>query len=164
MPMISAIRGILHRMRGDAGAASVAGQTQDSRQDSLQDSRQDFRIAAAAMLVAVANADRRFLPEERAAVSAALVDRLGLDAADARELILLANTPQLQDDDIGELADALRAQLDADGRKAFVALMWDIAAADGDIAPSERALIAQVAAMFEDAPQDAPSARSAAGR
>ena len=156
MPMISAIRGILHRMRGDAGAASVAGGTQDCQQD--------FRIAAAAMLVAVANADRRFLPEERAAVSAALVDRLGLDAADARELILLANTRQLQDDDIGELADALRAGLDADGRKAFVALMWDIAAADGDIAPSERALIGQVAAMFEDAPQDAPAAHRAAGR
>ena len=139
MPLITAVKRILlmieARHHSPEALAAIAGHA-------------DFRIAVAALLVYAGNVDGEFVAAERAVVRALLSARLGLSGQDADEMMMLVNSPKLLGDDLDELAQVLRAQLDADGMLRVLEMVWEIVVADARIDPNEAERLARIGAML----------------
>ena len=105
----------------------------------------DFRIALAALLVHAGNVDGVFVETERQTVRTLLVDRLGISAIDASELMILVNYRNLQAQEIAELVRALAEALGSEGRVQFIELVWRVVVSDRIVKPEEQELIAALA-------------------
>jgi uncharacterized tellurite resistance protein B-like protein len=108
----------------------------------------DYRLAAAALLIHVANADGHVDDAERARLQAIVEDRFGLDPATARRLIAAAEESEREAVDLYHFTATLKRALDEAGRRQVVELMWDMAYADGEVHELEENIVWRVAELL----------------
>ena len=131
----------------------------------LEFASDDYRLAAAALLAHVADADGVTTPAERARLLGVLSSEFNLDADAARRLIEAGQRGDREAVDFQGFANTLKRALDADGRLRVVEMLWDIAYADGVLHEFEGDFVARVAEMLEVPDADVATVRRlAAGR
>jgi uncharacterized tellurite resistance protein B-like protein len=108
----------------------------------------DYRLAAAALLIHVANADGHVDDSERLRLQAIVEDRFALDPASARRLIAAAEESEREAVDLYHFTATLKRTLDEAGRHQVVELMWDMAYADGEAHELEENIVWRVAELL----------------
>jgi len=108
----------------------------------------DYRLAAAALLIHVANVDGATDPAERRRLAKLIEDRFGLDAAATAELIAQAEASDRDAVDFYQFTSVLKRALDDEGRRRVVEMMWEIAFADGAVHEFEENTIWRVAELL----------------
>ena len=108
----------------------------------------DYRVAAAALLVHMANADGHVAPEEQRRLQKILEERFELASGDARELLRRAEESEREAIDLYQFTSVLKRTLDEPGRLAVVELLWDVAFADGKADELEENTVWRVAELL----------------
>jgi uncharacterized tellurite resistance protein B-like protein len=93
----------------------------------------DPRVAAAALLYAVMDADGNRLESERAALSRELADYFGENEDALREVIEAAEDAEGSSVDLYQFTSTLMREIDADRRLAFIEAVWEVVYADGEL-------------------------------
>lgn len=110
---------------------------------------QDLRVAAAVLLMHVVDVDGRASPAERDRLRSLLRERFALDAASVRKLLDVAARRDREALDSGEFALQLSRALDPAARRGVVAMLWEIARADGRVSEVEESAIWRVARLLD---------------
>lgn len=108
----------------------------------------DFRLAAVALLIHLAGADGQIDASERKRLRELVENRFGLDAETTTRLIELAETQDRQAVDFYHFTHALTKVLDQEGRQKIIAMMWEIAFADGTVSEVEESIVARIADLL----------------
>jgi uncharacterized tellurite resistance protein B-like protein len=108
----------------------------------------DYRLAAAALLIHVANADGHVDDSERGRLQAIVEERFALDPATARRLIAAAEESEREAVDLFHFTATLKRALDESGRRQVIELMWDMAYADGQAHELEENIVWRVAELL----------------
>ena len=91
---------------------------------------EELRLAAAALLVHATAIDGEVAPEERRKLRALLQTHFGLGDDETRRLIREAEVREHDAVDLYRFTGVLCAQLDQEGRKQIIEMLWEIAMAD----------------------------------
>ncbi len=136
-----------------------------ARGDGADEFREDdYRLAAAALLVHVAEVDGVLDESERLRLPRALSTGFGMDPDSTGRLIDVARRKDREAIDFQDFASVLKRQLDLAGRARIIAMMYDIAYADGVLHEFEGDIVARVAETLEIPEADvAELRRKAAG-
>jgi len=108
----------------------------------------DYPLAAAALLVHVANVDGVFDARERERLQSLVEQRFGLNKAQAYELICRATESERDSVDLFRFTSVLKRLLDDEGRRQVVAMLWEIAYADGAADEFEENTIWRIAELL----------------
>jgi uncharacterized tellurite resistance protein B-like protein len=108
----------------------------------------DYRVAVAALLVHVATLDGNLSDSERQRLRAILQARFSLDDALTDELIAAAEAADREAVDFYHFTSLLMRTLDEDGRRRIVAMMWEMALADGRVSEFEDNILWRVADLL----------------
>lgn len=130
--MLDALRDFFERriaQRPDPSADSAAGRA---------------RLAAAALLVEVVHSDAELHPDERSALLAAVRRSFGIGAAEAAELIALAEAEARDAHDTWQFTSQVNAGFTLDEKRELVEQLWRVALADDDLHRHEEHLIRRV--------------------
>ena len=119
----------------------------------------DDRLAAAALLVHVANADGVRTAAESARLLDVLSSRFGLERDQAARLVDAAIRRDNEALDYNDFVDVLKRSLDADGRLRLIEMMFEIAYADGALHEFEGDLVARVAELLDVPEADVATSR-----
>lgn len=109
---------------------------------------EELRLAAAALLVHAAVIDGQFDAEERNQLSALLQTRFDLDDSEVRRLIKEAEIREREAVDLYRFTSVLCSELDQDGRKRIVEMLWEMAMADGVVHEFESNLVWRAAELL----------------
>ena len=101
----------------------------------------EFRLAAAALLVHVSTIDGSYAEEEQIKLKAILKDRFELSNGEVHTLLAEAENEERDAVDIYGFTSVLARQLDQDGRKKIVEMLWHVTFADGIIHEFENNLV-----------------------
>ncbi|MBK9081401.1 MAG: TerB family tellurite resistance protein [Rhizobiales bacterium] len=108
----------------------------------------DQRVAAAVLLTHVIAVDGEVAPTERNRLLQLLMERFALDLASAESLVRTAIRRDREAVDFDEFTGLLTRTLDEEGRREIVAMMWDMARADGQVTEFEESAIWRVARLL----------------
>jgi uncharacterized tellurite resistance protein B-like protein len=108
----------------------------------------DYRLASAALLVHAAGIDGVVSDPESAKLHAVLKRAFALDDAQTDALVVLATQADQQAIDLYHFTSLINRSLDEDGRLRMVAMMWEIAYADGSVSEFEDNLIWRAADLL----------------
>src|SRR5438270_1637473 len=108
----------------------------------------DYRLAAAALLIHVANADGHVDDAERVRLQAIVEARFALDRDTARRLIAAAEESEREAVDLYHFTATLKRALDEAGRRQVIELLWDMAYADGQVYELEENIVWRVAELL----------------
>ncbi len=108
----------------------------------------ELRLAAAALLVHAAVIDGQFDSDEHWKLKTLLQSRFELSDGDARQLIKEAETREREAVDLYRFTSVLCAELDQDGRKRIIEMLWEIVLADGVVHEFEANLVWRVAELL----------------
>ncbi|MCB1534306.1 MAG: TerB family tellurite resistance protein [Rhodoblastus sp.] len=108
----------------------------------------DYRVAAAALLVHMANADGHVAPQEQRRLRKIISERFELEPAEARQLMRRAEESEREAIDLYQFTSVLKRTLDEPGRLAVVELLWDVAYADGHADELEENTVWRVAELL----------------
>jgi uncharacterized tellurite resistance protein B-like protein len=108
----------------------------------------DFRVAAAALMVHVANLDGELSPAERQKLHDLLKVRFALSDDATNELIDAAIAADREAVDFYRFTSLLMRSLDEEQRRRVVAMMWAMAYADGRITEFEDNVMWRVADLL----------------
>lgn len=122
----------------------VAGD--ESRAHTLRE--EEFRLAAGALLITAGTIDGTFDKEEQGKVKALLERRFDLDPAEARALFEDAAARERDSVDLYRFTSVLCRELDQDGRKRIVEMLWEVVMADGVVDEFESNLVWRVAELI----------------
>ena len=109
---------------------------------------EELRLAAAALLVRAAVIDGRFDPEERRKLKAILQKRFDLDGDEVGRLLQEAEAREHDAVDIYRFTSVLCRELDQDGRKRIVEMLWEVVMADGVVDEFESNLVWRAAELL----------------
>jgi uncharacterized tellurite resistance protein B-like protein len=104
----------------------------------------DIRVAACALLLEIAHADKRLSRDERSVILRSLTTYFGVDERGALELIAEAERQWEDSPDESEFTRQLVAEYDHDQRLVLANLLWDVAGADGWLGDHESVLAARL--------------------
>jgi len=110
--------------------------------------RHTIDLAAAALIVEVMRMDGETTDAERAAALAALSAKLGLDDAEARALVALAEEEARNATDYFQFTSLVNRHYTQAQKVRIVEIMWDVAYADARATPYEEHLIRKVADLL----------------
>ena len=96
------------------------------------DAGDDARVAAAALLIHVMDADGVRRQEERARLRRALTEAYQVSGAALDALFAAAEQADQEAIDLYAFTSVLKRHLDAPARLAFIGLLWDVVYADGE--------------------------------
>ncbi len=108
----------------------------------------DLRVAAAALLVHVAEADGLFLESERRALLLLLQQRFNIDAEQAARLLEAARKSDREAIDLYGFTSILKEAMSQPERRRLVEMMWTIAYADGETQEFEENVIWRVSELL----------------
>lgn len=108
----------------------------------------DPRVAAAALLFHVMDADGVREENERTRLKAALTEAYGLQGAELRAVMKAGEEADRESVDLYAFTSVLKRHLDAEGRAEFIRLMWQVVLSDGEIHEVEDNLIWRVAELI----------------
>jgi uncharacterized tellurite resistance protein B-like protein len=116
--------------------------------DSAQDDRDDPRLAAAALMVHVMEADGVEEDAERATLREALTRAYGLTGRELDAFIARAEEEVHQSVDLYAFTSVLKRHLDEQARIEFIGIMWEIVFADGEMSELEDNIVWRVAELI----------------
>jgi uncharacterized tellurite resistance protein B-like protein len=116
--------------------------------------KEDYRLAAAALLIHVANVDGTIDLAERRRLKALIEGRFGLDAKEAAELTALAEQSDRKAVDFYHFTNVLKHTLDGEGRLKVVEMLWEMAFADGAVHELEENTIWRIAELLSVSSRD----------
>lgn len=119
-------------------------------------------LAAVALLIELAQSDRRLAPDELATVERIVAARFRLDPATAAQMTAAAKRAFDASLEDWVFAHAVRQGFTAAERAGLVALLWEVVYADGRLAPLEEALMQRLAAQLGVPEDECESARAQA--
>jgi uncharacterized tellurite resistance protein B-like protein len=108
----------------------------------------DPRLAAAALMVHVMEADGIEEVAERATLREALTRAYGLTGRDLDEFIARAEEQAHQSVDLYAFTSVLKRHLDERARIEFIGIMWEIVFADGEMSELEDNIVWRVAELI----------------
>jgi uncharacterized tellurite resistance protein B-like protein len=109
--------------------------------------RDDLQVAVAALLVEAARMDDRFDESERQTIEGLLSSRFALSADEAHGLLGAAEQVVERSTQLFRFTQTVAETLSPEERARIVEMLWEVAYADGMLAPQEDALIRRVAAL-----------------
>lgn len=124
----------------------------------------DYRLAAAALLVHVVNADGTTAAAELARLRAVVEAGFGLDEEATASLLAKAEESDREAIDFYSFTSVLKRMLDDDGRRKIVEMMWDVAFADGVVDELEENTIWRVAELLGVSSRERVSLRQRVAR
>jgi uncharacterized tellurite resistance protein B-like protein len=119
-------------------------------------------LSTALLLLELARADFDLGVVELARVRELLASRYGLDAAALDRLIAQADARARVSVSLHEYTGSLHAALDGDGKRALIAMLWQVAYADGRVDKHEEHLLRRLADLLFIPMADYVRAREAA--
>lgn len=130
----------------------------------VSDPSDDPRVAAAALMIHVMDADGIRRSGESTALRQSLSETYGL-TGDALDALLAAGEKADQEAiDLYAFTSVLRRHLDATARVEFIGLMWDVVYSDGELHELEDNTVWRVAELIGVERQDRIAARQRAQR
>lgn len=124
----------------------------------------DPRVAAAALLVHVAEADGSFSPAESMRLRALLQREFGIGEAEAAELLAKGQRADAEAIDLYGFTSILMSRMDETQRLSFVELVWSLIYADGDVHELEDNLAWRIAELLGVSSADRMSLKREASR
>jgi uncharacterized tellurite resistance protein B-like protein len=118
-----------------------------------------LRIAVAALMVHAACMDDTFDVAERRTIERLLADRFGLAPGMARELLATAERRAADSSQLYGFTRQVVEQLNEGERVGVIEMLWEVAYADGVLAPDEDALLRRVAGLLYVSDYDRGEAR-----
>jgi uncharacterized tellurite resistance protein B-like protein len=119
-------------------------------------------IAAVALLIELAQSDRRVPPEELATIERIVRERFALDATKAARLITAAQSQLDASLEDWVFAKAVREGFDERERAGIVELMWEVVYADGRLARFEASLMRRLTRQLRIGKAEAKAAQAQA--
>ncbi|MBC2883841.1 TerB family tellurite resistance protein [Ochrobactrum sp. CM-21-5] len=108
----------------------------------------DPRLAAAALLFHIMDVDGDTRESERKTLSIMLSQKYDLKGDALKQLIRAAEEADQEAMDLSSFTSVLKRQLDYQARLDFVALMWEMVYADGDVSEVEANVMWRVAELI----------------
>ena len=121
----------------------------------------ELRLAAAALLVHASMIDGQFDASERRKLKALLQARFELGDEEVRHLVQEAKVEESQSVDLFGFTNVLCRQLDQDGRKRIVEMLWEVVMADGVVHEFESNLVWRTAELLGVSTRDRVTLRQA---
>ncbi len=119
-------------------------------------------LAAAALLLELAQADGTFSDEEQAHLEHTLTSHFALEPHQARELIALAEAERRRAVDLYQFTSLITASYDEGQRMVLAEVMWRLVYADGELAKHEDYLMRKLSSLLELRPGYLAEARKRA--
>jgi len=116
--------------------------------DRAEDDTDDPRMAAAALMVHVMEADGVEEDAERAALREALTRAYGLTGRELDVFVARAEEQVHQSVDLYAFTTVLKRHLDEQARIEFIGIMWEIVFADGEMSELEDNIVWRVAELI----------------
>jgi uncharacterized tellurite resistance protein B-like protein len=120
------------------------------------------QLAVVALLIELAQSDRKVEPEELATIEKIVRERFGLDAATAAKLIAVARRELDAALEDWIFATAVREGFDTRERVEIVELLWEVVYADGRLARLEAALMRRLSDELDISEAQCEAARAQA--
>ena len=117
-----------------------------SRAGSLQE--EELRLSAGALLVTAGTIDGNFDADEKRKVKALLQTRFALEPKEVRQLFEGSEVRERDAVDLYRFTSVLCRQLDQDGRRRIVEMLWEVVMADGVVDEFESNLVWRVAELL----------------
>ncbi|TPK70551.1 hypothetical protein FKO01_14225 [Mesorhizobium sp. B2-3-3] len=114
----------------------------------VRPSADDPRVAASALLYHVMNADGVRQDVEWERFKAVLAQTYSISGAELEALAAAGERADNEAIDLYAFTSVLKRHLDAEGRKAFIGLMWEIVYADGELHELEDNTVWRVAELI----------------
>ena len=130
---------MLKNLLGQITAAFVTGEDEPPI-----DRETAIRRATVILMIDVALADRDFTEPERARITELVRTHFDLDDAAASELITGLQTDAEDLTSVHTFTSVLHRHLDHDEKAAIIAMLWQIACADGELDMHEDALVRKI--------------------
>jgi uncharacterized tellurite resistance protein B-like protein len=108
----------------------------------------ELRLAAGALLVTAGTIDGTFDAQEKRKVKALLEKRFDLERDETRQLFADAEAREREAVDLYRFTSVLCRELDQDGRKRIVEMLWEVVLADGVVDEFEANLVWRVAELI----------------
>lgn len=124
----------------------LGGLPESPRTDSAE--ADDPRVAAAVLLLMIADADGVRVEKETVLLRETLAGTYGLSAAKVEGIVRSAEAVRNEAIDIFSFTSVLNRELDEDGKIEFVGLLWEMVYADGDLHEIEDNLVWRIAELI----------------
>ena len=124
----------------------VEGVDEDSQLKDLRE--EELRIASAALLINAGSIDGKFDSTEKQKVKALLQRRFDLSPDELKRLFQEASAEEREAVDLYRFTKVLCRDLDQDGRKRIVEMLWEVVMADGVVDEFESNLVWRVAELI----------------
>ena len=121
----------------------------------------ELRLASAALLVHASMIDGQVDPSERRKLKELLRERFDLGDDEVRRLVQEAGVEESQSVDLYGFTNILCRELDQDGRKRIVEMLWEMAMADGVVHEFESNLVWRTAELLGVSTRDRVTLRQA---
>jgi uncharacterized tellurite resistance protein B-like protein len=108
----------------------------------------ELKLASAALLVRASSIDGQVDAVERRMLKALLQERFGLDGDAVRRLVQEATAEEAESVDLYGFTSILCRELDQDGRKKIVEMLWEMVMADGVVHEFESNLVWRTAELL----------------
>lgn len=131
------------------------------QRDSASD-RDDPRVAAAALMFHVMDADGERTTSERDRLEQVLAETYGIDDRELAAILSAAEEAEREAVDLYTFTSVLKRHLDEDARNELVGVLWDIVYADGALHEVEDNVIWRVAELIGVTARDRVTLRRAA--
>jgi uncharacterized tellurite resistance protein B-like protein len=122
---------------------------------------EELRLAAAALLVRASVIDGKIDVSERRKLKTLLQERFDLGGEEARLLLVEAVVREHESIDLYRFTSVLCRELDQDGRKRIVEMLWEVVMADGVIHEFESNLVWRTAELLGVSTRDRVNLRQA---
>ncbi len=126
------------------------------------DESQRMRVAACALLLELAHADKEFTDAEREHIEGVLERQFAVRGDAARELIVLAERERRDAVDLFQFTSLIARSYDASQKMVLAEVMWGLVHADGVVAKHETYLMRKISQLLELAPGFLAEARKRA--
>jgi uncharacterized tellurite resistance protein B-like protein len=136
----------------------VAG---DQRRPARNFHEDDLRLAAAALLVRASLIDGHVDPSETQKLKELLQERFDLSGDEVRRLVQEAGVEDSESVDLYGFTSILCRELDQDGRKRIVEMLWEVVMADGVVHEFESNLVWRTAELLGVSTRDRVMLRKA---
>lgn len=119
-----------------------------NEQDGCDDREHGIRLATATLLAEVARADRVLTDDEVGTLTRVLRDRFALDDEETSMVVEGGLAKAEHAVSLHEFTRLLHESLDADEKAEIISLLWQVAAADGELDKHEDATISRIGELL----------------
>lgn len=113
-----------------------------------EEASKDIRLAACALLLELAHADREFTDDERQHLEGAVRRQFGLDAAEASRLLKLAQQEREEAVDLWQFTNLIAENYSTGQKMVLAEIMWGLVYSDGELASKEDYLMRKISNLL----------------